>query len=294
MRKTVWVVGLSAVGAASALANGSMGLGLEQWDPANWLCYVAGMVVLEAWVIGLWLKFGWWKSLGVSLLANAFTGVGCGLGGCLAPFLHETFVGSRINPNPLLSAAALLALFAVPSAFLETFVWAIVSKRLNEPLGQPSLFMRVMRAHLVGVPVGLAILLVPPRPYIAMEIRARAARASERRSFQQELQDFVWTHGHWPKAKTLDALLVEVEGKTGRAQERRLMFYLPEFRRFDTGEAWRHPFVLDASVAGRKVDPDADPGEERWYVYSPGDPLLRGGIRIDVRTGEVMDSAWRR
>ena len=154
---------------AQLLANGAMGLGLEQWDPGIWLTYVAVMIVYEAWAIGRWLRFGWWASLAISLGANALTGVCCGLGGLAAPFLHTPFVGSIANPNPLLGSVALLAVFALPSALVETAVWATIAKRLFEPLGKPSLLSRVLLVHAIGVPLGLAVLILPARPYLGTE-----------------------------------------------------------------------------------------------------------------------------
>ena len=100
MRRLLATLGMGVACIAACRANGAMGLALELWDPTNWVFYVGATVALEAWLIGRWLKFGWAKSVGVSVLANAFTGIRRGLGRWL-PVQNTYFLpqGNRIRSS---------------------------------------------------------------------------------------------------------------------------------------------------------------------------------------------------
>ncbi len=140
-----------------------MGLGLELRHLPIWAAYCVAMVLAEAFFIGLKIGFSGWESLGISLGANFATAWICATGGCFAPFLHSTFIGSRANPNPFLNAATLLLILAFPSALIEGAVWSSFLRRKGS-IREWSVVGRSLGVHLVCVPLGMAILLIPERP----------------------------------------------------------------------------------------------------------------------------------
>jgi hypothetical protein len=275
-----------------ATANGAMGLGLEQWDPRYWLAYVGAMVAFEAWFIGKWLALRWYKALTVSFVANFVTGFMCGLGGLCAPGLHSVFIGTNANPNPFWNSIALLAIFALPSALVEVIFWQAMFKRGRDlTKGEWKILGRSTVAHLISIPIGLGILLIPERPYLGMETWAVHARRFEMRQLAKDLEAFVATQGHFPLAKSIEALVQEVPAAEDDmwAKDRPVVLYTPDFRRFDTGEAKRHPFVLSTELGGKKIDIEGSDVEDwRWYL-SPSFVAHRWnygwGIRVEVHSG---------
>ena len=60
--------------ATPASANGAMGLALSTFEWPLWLVYVGVTVVLEALLIGAWLRVAPLRALGLSVWANTLTG----------------------------------------------------------------------------------------------------------------------------------------------------------------------------------------------------------------------------
>lgn len=288
--RVVWLVGLVGL-PTFALANGAMGLGLEMWDLGFWFVYVLATVVFEGWYIGKRLDMPWWQWIGYSLVANFLTGFFCGGLGLCAPFLHTSFVGTITDPNPLANAIVLLATFAIPSALVEVFVWNIVRKRSGSDISEMRLLGRTLLAHLIGIPLGLAILLIPSRPYVGMERFTNARRFWAVRGFMSDLNDYIQEHKALPKARTLDALLKEVPetGSRSFGAERALGLYRAEFGRFDLGESYQHPMELQTELAGRAIpfEETSNPADDQWYLKPAGQEPDWRGIKVDLKTGKA-------
>ncbi len=254
------------------------------FDLRYWFAYVVAIVVLEAWLIGRWMKLSWPKSLGVSTLANLVTGGLCSLG-CIAPLLHQSFVGTRENPNPFLNAIILLTVFALPSAWVESIAWRLASKEKSElkHVG------RVVFVHLITIPVGLAILLIPDRPYQGLRWARSlhvAIRAAER---------YVGEHEALPTATEPRSLANQLKPYTSKKDQDNLVLslYRPDYSRFSSGESWKHPYEFNPAVLGKKIPAQNEQSEEKWvwWIRSPKDSTRWGrGIMVDLHSGSIRHS----
>lgn len=272
-----------------------MGLGLEMWDLRVWFAYVLAMILLEAWLIGRWLEMAWPESLARSLVANAFTGFMCGGAGLVAPFLHMSFVGSKLDPNPLLNSVALLLIFAVPSGIFEAIVWGLRTD------SKKAYFGRCLLVHVLTVPVGLAILLIPPKPYLGLEAITEGARRIQCHDLIGVVGSYVADKGHLPNSMTPTAFIAELKPYIAKAkadmaktapyvgdleQDLELTLYEPRFDRFATGEDHEHPWEFNPAVAGKKID-ESQPSKSVWLTRSPNGKF---GIVVDLSTGAVTYS----
>lgn len=279
-----WFI-LAALGlVASASANGAMGLGLEMFELNYWFAYVGVTVVLEAWLIGRWLGQSWPVSLGVSIVANLFTGVLCGGLGCLAPFLHTIFVGDPVNPNLLLNAVALLLIFALPSGLLEAVLWV----RVRRDTPESRLVKRSLMAHLATVPVGLAILLIPEEPYQG----AIPGRGAQRYDIVRAVEVYIAKQGHAPTQSDPKKLIEELRPYLrNRADQAIYGLFRQDRSRFNTGENWKFPAEVNKAVLGKKVatDPREDElGQFDWFLRLPSDELDRTWtVSVDFIWGDV-------
>lgn len=275
--------------AAGAQANGAMGLGLEMFDLRYWFAYVAAMVVLEAWLIGRWLKLGWPASLGVSLLANFFTGVFCGGMGLCAPFLHGSFVGSQLNPNPFINAVVLLSMWALPSAYVESVIWRRAAKRPDHWL----VIKRSLLVHVLTVPLGLAILLIPERPYRGAESLTQMHRRIKLKYVERGLEAAIGESGAVPARAEPAALIKQIApylDPDDPVDELEAVFYEPRFSRFATGEARKHPLEINRRLLGRKIPESSQSIEEQWMWFArPADNRTgyQWGLAIETGTGRV-------
>jgi len=279
--------------AATASANGAMGLGLEMFDLRYWFAYVVAMVVLEAWLIGRWAKVSWPASLGISILANLITGVMCGGIGCFAPFLHGAFVGSAIDPVPFLNAIVLLAAFAVPSGWVESLVWRACLRKSTET----KFVARSLIVHLATVPVGLSILLIPDRPYLGLE----STTAWHRRlvlvgEVRKAAEWYIGEKAQIPPetdaralGQTLEAYRDPDEGKSSLVSA----LFQPGFSRFSFGEDWTRPFEINKTIVGRKfIDAEGEVDEKwAWWVRPPYDGSgYQWGLIVELNYGQVKMS----
>ncbi len=264
-----------------------MGLGLEMWDLRYWFSYVLAMIVLESWLIGRWAKLSWPVCIGVSVLANAVTGFGCGAAGLVAPILHYPIVGSTFNPNPFVNSVALLLLFSIPSAWIESIVWRWTTK----PKEIGKFVKRVFLVHLAMVPVGLAILLIPERPYVGMEAFTSSWRRMEFRSLRDEIGTYIGEQERLPVSTNVRGVATELAPYlNSTSSDFAYSLYEPDFGRFSIGERWRKPFEVNESIAGRAItvaEPEK-PTNLVWYIRRP----YRGaeqnfGLVVDLSTGMV-------
>lgn len=291
MRFKVGLLLAAALLASTAQANGAMGLGLEMWDLRYWFAYVVVIIGLEAWLIGRWHNLSWTKSVLLSLGVNALTGSLCSVLNPLAPLFHYSFVGSLENPNPFMNAVVLLMVFALPSAWLESIVWRWAKK----PNDVWQFVKRVMIVHLVTVPIGLAILLIPERPYLGLEAMTDYNRRMNARRVERALQDYVMVNGSLPNSSDLRGIVRELEEYVRDYNEQELMltFYRPEFTRFSTGEKWEHPFDINPDLVGKRVEGEYEEITEEeeqwvWYIRRPDQGTGYGwGIVVDLNTWMV-------
>lgn len=283
--------------AASASANGAMGLGLEMFDLRYWFAYAVAMVVLEAWLIGRWANVAWPASLGISILANLITGVMCGGIGCFAPLLHGAFVGSVTDPNPFLNAVVLLAAFAVPSGWVESLVWRACLRKSKDT----KLLARSVIVHLVTIPVGLSILLISDRPYRGLEsttawhrrlvLSGEVRRAAE--WYIGERQQIPLETDARALGQTLEGYRDPDEGKSNLVSA----LFQPGFSRFSFGEDWTRPFEINKTIAGRKIVEPKDEAEDHWiwWVRPPYDGTgYQWGLIVELNWGQVKATRDRK
>ncbi len=246
MRRLPLVLLLLAL-AAIANADGAMGLALEAFDFKIWAVYVAATVLFEAWYIGKGLQLRWHKSLLLSFVANALAAFCC-VSEFYAPFLHGSITGTRLNPDPLLDTILILTVMAFFSAAFEFFIWYAAARKeggTQNEVGKLSL-----KAHLWGVPLALAILLIPLHPYQGLNRRASYERRLLLVTRGKVIlgEDILQTH----RVPTL----AEFTEAVARANpEGRLLFYAGDYERFDMGEHRRSPLRVywNPEVAGKNL-----------------------------------------
>lgn len=277
MRRGVVILGVAL--AASARANGAMGLGLEVFRVDAWWAYVVVTIIFEAWLMGRWLALPLRVSLPLSLLANTLTGF-LGLG-CGAPFFHEM----SGHPRPFLFAVGVLTIFAFPSALVEAFVW-LASKRKAY---QSYVLAKCVAVHLIGIPVALVVLLIPSRPYPGLERSTgywRGFRLNMAcRDFPARLEGW----GKVPHFKDGEAAVRAIAPDEPDAWQ---YVYQPAFGRFDLDESrrgtaaeWNH------SVEGLSPDQLANlehvwlfrwriDGYAKGVVYDAGRITMSGNEKV--------------
>lgn len=266
------------LGAQAASANGAMGLGLEMWDLSYWYAYVVATVVFEAWYIGRWLKYGWIKSLFLSALANFITGMCCGAGGICAPFLHEFPIGHGNPPQPFLHGLGLLAFYAIPSSFFEyLFVWNMANQKaifgaLTEASFRDKLFIRSLKAHLLGIPLALAILLIPAHPYRGFSSRAYNWKVLESVS-SNIAAELSRNPTRFPNIGDR-----QIQARLLGSPDYRLAFLRPELTRFRAVYP-DSPLEWNTKLSGRKMSDYFD--QAVWIVRSP-DHFQPMGIVLEV------------
>jgi hypothetical protein len=247
-----------------ALANGAMGLALEIFDFTVWWVYVGVIVVFEAWYIGRRLETSLFRSLVISISANLISAITCA-GGCFAPFLH--FAGP--NPNPLKDTFLVLLVYGLASTFIEAFVWYLGTQREDKFDGGWKLAGKVLLAHLIGIPISMAVLLVPERPYPGFEAQARQNRWYR---LSDTLSDaYLHVGADTPEGvdsqfKSMDELQAAILASQEDKGYAKVALCQPEFDRFDTGTGCKQRFKLEFNQ---------EPANERTWlvkVHHPRDP----------------------
>ena len=239
------IAGLSAI----ASANGAMGLALEMFDYKPWLVYVAAMIGLEAWFIGIKNGRSVAQSLATAIAANLLTAFCCP--GVLTPFLHVM----DLNPNPFGFILNLLCGFGLVSAVIEGIIWAPRESVLKRPWKQ-NVMARSLIAHAIGIPIALLILLLPQRPYLGME---RSVFTWRRATLGGFIKEFVTESlaGEPPKVASLPELIETLGSGSGTrprymtSQSAWTVAYLPCFYRFDTSEQKRLPIEWNSKAGAQ-------------------------------------------
>lgn len=282
----------------AASANGAMSLALTTfaWEP--WLAYVVVTIVFEAAALGKWLHIPFARALKYSLGANFLTAV---LGGFLSGFICALlgFYGGRLNPNPFGQALLLFTLFGSLSALIEAYVWreALLTARGKEsrpegaaPVRTMNVIGRCLAVHLVGVPLGMAVLLVPSRPYPGLESQVYSARLDylERDEVKKSLQDYINAHKSLPPVHSYGELLQLLKPNLGHfANDPDLWAaaYLPEYHRFDVTERKRQRIEWNDRAAGVKVFDGTENTlwllRSRYHGQSPLHSLFSEGLVLE-------------
>ncbi|MFN3651934.1 MAG: hypothetical protein ACK47B_20360 [Armatimonadota bacterium] len=253
--------------ASPAWANGAMGLALATFAWGPWLAYVAATLLFEALLLGRWLRVPPLRALGCAFTANLLTaGVGGFFSGIFVYGL-DGILGSRLNPNPFGSAVLLFTLFGLLSATVEALVWRRApSKSGSLPLRR--VFGASVAVHLLGVPLGLAILLLPERPYPGLEGRVGAHRQVWLQGqFRRAVEKYVESHAKLPPERTYGELLQRFRPQLGDyAGDPHLWAaaYVPRYHRFDTVERRRHPVEWNVAAAGERID--TGPPRTLWLL----------------------------
>ena len=258
---------------SAARANGAMGLALATFAWTPWLCYVAVTVIFEAVALGRWLRVPTGRALLCSLGANLLTAI---LGGSVSGFVCAIFgfYGGRLNPNPFGQSLLLFTVFGIVSALIEACCWMRATAFRRGAVFLPSLIV-----HLVGVPLGLAILLLPARPYGGLESQVYVTRVYY--FFQQDLtnalQSFIDEHGALPSAATYEALLIVLQPRFHRFRHDPDLWaaaYVPHYNRFDTTEMRREPMGWNARASGHRLSDH--PEKTLWLIRSRRDGQCEG------------------
>ncbi len=246
-----------------------MGYGLETFELWTWVMYIAVIVGFEAWFIGRWYGHSWIGSLAVSVVANSLSAFCCaGVGG---GFMHQSVLGTQYRPKPFPDALLLFTIFSLVSGVAEWFVWEFLRFKLRK---YQSVLWRSTLAHLLGVPIGLFIFLLPPRPYHMLEGRTwyerwlHLTRVLEKR-FPLAIED----DKPLPPVRTLAELLSKLPGKTTEGDL--ISSTSPEFGRFSFGNEVGRPIgEFNPGLSGMKCDQFAD--HPTWIIRSKEKGFPRG------------------
>jgi hypothetical protein len=267
--------------AAPASANAALGLALATFNWGPWLAYVVAIIVFEAIVIGRWLGFSIGKSLAYSTGANLLTAVLGSPVSSIASYSFPLISGSVLDPNPFGQTLALFAAFGVASACIEAGVWwhAVRERAHKVGASRRRLLARSAVAHLVGVPLGLGILLIPGRPYRGLEMRVSHQRhAWLQTQVLMAINDYLGEHEALPPDRTYAELLERLQPRLGRfAADPGLWAaaYHPVYHRFDTGEMRRGAAVeWNPAVASEKLL--EGPPRTIWLTRSRVDGFCEG------------------
>jgi len=172
----------------------------------------------------------------------------------------------KIDPNPLLWTTGLLVICNTISALIEGFIW----RRTNREESGWKIYKLSLIAHAVGIPVALAIFLIPDRPYAGLERNAATWRHFQRRLYlghiysdrtdERRPDDLQFKDLH-----ELEATLDQLEGG-----DKGVLLYEPVYHRFDMIDHRTQPLHVEFN---RKPLKDAT-----WYFKVIGD-----GHRYTVR-----------
>jgi len=271
----VWLALACVLLPSAARADGAMGLALATFAWGPWLAYVVVTVVFEAAAMGRWLRVHLAAALSCSLRANLLTAL---LGGFFSGIacVFIGFYGNEMNPNPFGRTLWLFTLFGSVSALVEASVWRRAVPNGAGPVGgatprRRDVLARCWLVHLAGVPLGLAVLLLPARPYPGLEQQVYATRIFffQQRQLRDALQTYVDDHRALPAARSYGELLQRLRPGLGRYADDPGLWaaaYVPDYRRFDTRERRRHPIEWNPRAGGYRL-PD-DPTGPLWLVRS--------------------------
>ncbi len=254
-------------------ANGAMGLGLEMFHFGYWLVYVVAMIVFEAWWIGRKSGVSWGASLGISFLGNLITAMLCSQ--MAAPALHQPVWGSKLNPNPFLNAIALFLIYGLISAVIEAGLWQMMTKK-ERILG------RSLTAHILSIPIALAILLISEHPYAGLDAFTHHPRRWILENWaKRQLQDQIMEQEKVPAFSTVEEAIRALPPEDTEAWT---AAYYPNFGRFAFGETRSVPYLWNTALNGKEIGGE----EENWvWLIRPPKGEYQRVIEVDLSTGQV-------
>jgi hypothetical protein len=261
-RNRGWLIGaVTILIAAPASANGAMGMALATFEWPLWLTYVGVTLLLEALILGIYWRVPPLRAVAMSVLANAATAF---LGGyCLwyaalipltavellvrtGPGLQDSVgkvFGTGANPNPIGQIVLFFTVSALLSAWIEGRIWWAANRQIFEEKSFGAVLRASIAVHMVTLPVGLAILLSPERPYPGLEARTASARQSILwRPIADATMTYVKTDRRLPNAGSAEEFVRALASQPALESnsDAWVAAYEPDFRRFDTGEFRRH------------------------------------------------------
>jgi hypothetical protein len=230
---------------ARAYANYAWHYAFATFLPDYWLWYVLVTILFEALVLGRWLRVPGATSLFLSLLANAITALAGYVVANIFPSFPFGVFGSEMNPNPFFDALLLFTLFGIGSGFVEGFIWHIAVAETGSKEPRTRTLGRSVVVHVAVVPIGLAILLIPARPYGDLESAVRQHRTHyPMTSLQDALSAYVVQHGRLPYARDFDDLIRRMQPQMigfEHSKDLWAIAYEPSYSRFATGDDRRGP-----------------------------------------------------
>ena len=302
--RVLWYIAGIIAFPAMAHANAAMELALTIFEWPMWLAYVAFTVVFEAIAMGWILKIKPLRALATSAKANLLTAL---LGAVISAPLWGVIgqYGSLVNPNPFGHTLMLFVIFGVLSALVEAGSWkktagqsAPVDAVSGEPLVRRPTRQSVL-VHLLGAPLGMAILLIPPHPYPGLEGQTDWARIREvgfgvdapPHLLQSAMAAYSQANGHYPKANSAEEalkLLAPYLGNKDKVlpQDYWTAAYRPSFARFDTHEMRREPYLWNPEVGRYSID--NPPENPIWLLKWRGNPVW-GIIMVGVELKRTND-----
>lgn len=281
MRNRGFAVGLGVALFAMASANGSMSMALGNFRFRDWCVYVVITVVFEAVALGRWLKIPLMRALWASIIANFITAIiGLpfhGMGG----YLFGGLVGSRYDPNPFLSTILLFIVFGLVSALIESLVWKSFWRRWSTVTR--SVVKATVVVHLIGVPLGLAILLMPEYPYPGLTGRVWFLRDMAQMDVRRSLNDYIAGNHRLPDVQSYEELVLMFrDGERLRyLPDPSVLAWMPRYQRFDMKDEHRGPhWEWNRAVSGRTVS--EEPMPPVWLArVDYGDGHYRGLVFED-------------
>jgi hypothetical protein len=283
----------------AAYANGAMSLALATFGWDMWLPYVVVTLVFEAVILGRWLRVPLRRALNIAFGANFVTAIiGGFFSGILSYIFYDSF-GSKLNPNPFFQNLLLFTLFGIVSACIEALFWAHAVEKpipLETTADKParsrprSVLAQVLLVHLLGVPVGLAVLLLPARPYPGLEGRVYGERYRLERQVQRALEHCISQNRRVPSVQNYEELLELLKtdlDRFGHDSGRWAGAYRPHYERFDTGEMRREPITWNRDAAGRRLSDDLNTvlwlTRSQYHGYCRG-LVLTSGYSVKITT----------
>jgi hypothetical protein len=277
-RGVLALLGLPAVSAANAAMASS---GLMIFGMQMWLWYVLATVVVEAVLMGWWLKLPAKRSIGASVLANFMTGI---LGVLL---MCSAFIGSvtipesfhNWNPDPLAVALRAMLVYGLFSAVIEAAIWA--RARTRDTRAQWRVVPKSIAVHIASALIGLGVLLIPEHPY---QVLAGYTDIHRTYNLRNAFRDYVSAYEAIPRGKTMEEAIRSLGpfrnylGADPNVQW--TAGYVADWKRFDRGEMRRRPREWNQAIAGKSVQDIPKGGV--WIARWPGTRLVWDGSEVKV------------
>ncbi len=238
----VLVVGVPA--RADAQGCCALPLGVFTWSA--WSVYLVLCIILETWLLRRWLACSFRVSMWTGVCSNIVTGLAVPTVVGYVGGERWAMVGSRLNPNPVASAALLLLAYVAGSSAVKAVAWSLVRARQACSAPQGARTPRGAAGLMLLGAAPLLVVLLPDRPYPGIEATARVERfellnPSVGLYLQREARDY----DRLPSAATYVEMLDTLHSGWWQARRNEpdhwCRGYLPLYRRFDTSESRRQP-----------------------------------------------------